>query len=361
MNRKGIVAILVVAAMLVTAVVVVVSTQPSHTSSKGTIIDAYDRQVNITSTPKKIISVAPDITELVYALGAGQDLVGVTDYCDYPHDVVSRVENGTLKSIGGFYTPSAERIVNMTPDLVFVSAGVSSHRALVTQLEALDIKVIGLYDEVNISRVYDNIKLMGKVLDKQAQADQLVNDLSSTLSKIDAKVSAQTVKLRVMYVVWLSPLSVVGNGTSLNEMIQLAGGWNAFGNMQGWASPSLETLLTNDPDVILFSVMGGSQWDAEQLISDLSKDPIWNGTKAFQEGKVYMLKSQAANCFSRGGVRMTEAVQLLAEILYPQAFSAPSIPHSIGDEYRDYLTPLNALNTSALTVEVAGSVREVRG
>ena len=360
MNRKGIVAILVAAVLLVTAVVVVVSTQPSSTNSKGTIIDAYDRQVNITSTPKKIVSVAPDITEMAYALGAGRDLVGVTDYCDYPQDVESRVQNGTLKSIGGFYTPSAERIVNMTPDLVFVSAGVSSHRALVTQLEALDIKVIGLYDEVNISRVYDNIKLMGKALDKQAKADQLVHDLSSTLSKIDAKVSAQTVKLRVMYVVWLSPLSVVGNGTSLNEMIQLAGGWNAFGNMQGWASPSLETLLMNDPDVILFSGWADPR-DAEQLISDLSKDPIWNGTKAFQQGKVYMLKSQAANCFERGGVRMTEAVQLLAEILYPQAFSAPSIPHSIGDEYRDYLTPLNALNTSALTVEVAGSVWEGRG
>ena len=70
MNRKGIVAILVAAVLLVTAVVVVVSTQPSSTNSKGTIIDAYDRQVNITSTPKKIASSAPDITEMVYALGA---------------------------------------------------------------------------------------------------------------------------------------------------------------------------------------------------------------------------------------------------------------------------------------------------
>ncbi len=332
-------ALVVVCLVAAAALVVVVGNKPSQEGFSVTLTDALGRQVNLTHAPMRIVSTAPEITELTYALGVGDRLIGVTDYCDFPANVTERKSAGTLKSVGGFWDPKLEDIVNLTPDLVLVSGWNSAHIELANQLDSMGIKSVALYEGTTIDQVYKNVRLVGAALKMTTKADQLVSGMQDTITKIHDKLSPTASKPRVMFIVWLGdPIYVAGNDTFINEVIKFAGGVNAV-NTSGWASLSKEDAYAAAPDVIFISGTMAME-TPEQLITSLKNDTIWNMTDAVKNDKIYITMNQGENVFVRQSVRIVEAVQLMAEVFQPQQFGV-NIPSVIGNEYQSYLVSLD--------------------
>ncbi len=339
-KMKMVSTIIVVCFLATAALVVVIGNKPGQESFNVTLTDALGRQVNLTHAPMRIVSAAPEITELTYALGVGNRLVGVTDYCDFPADVINSKANGTLKSIGGFWNPRLEDIVNLTPDLVFVDGGNSAHIELANQLASMGIKVVALYEGTTIDQIYNNVKLVGASLKMSEKADQLVTGMQDTVSKIHARLNPGLAKPRVMFIVWLGdPIYVAGNNTFINEVIKFAEGENAV-NASGWASLSKEDAYAAAPDVVFISGTMAME-TPEQIISDLHNDTIWSMTNAVKNDKIFVVMNQGENVFVRQSVRIVQAVQLMAEVLQPEQFGM-NVPSVIGNEYQSYLVSLDA-------------------
>jgi len=338
-SRKAILAVLIVVALIaIPAIAIITLNSSGDNDGIGNVAaDALGRQV-VVESHEKIVSCAPDITEAIYAMGMGQNLVGVTTYCDYPQDIVDRKNAETVRTIGGYWNPSIEDIVDLQPDLVFINSGVETQVELVSQLENLNITSVALYPGKDLSEVYSNIRMMGQVFEKEDVAEDIISEMSSKLGKIESITSMHTLKPKILFSVWLDPLFTTGGETYVDEIMTMAGGVNIFGHLTGWPQPSMEQVIAVAPDYIIVSGTMMLQ-SPEEIIESLERDPFWSATPAVQKGNVYVLTGQAENCFLRQGVRMVDAVHLLAEILFPHDFGA-DVPNVIGSEYEDYLEPL---------------------
>jgi iron complex transport system substrate-binding protein len=349
-NRKGIVAVIIVAILVVSAVIVVAGANPSPApSSSYTITDAMNRNINVSKGAEKIVSVAPMITEMAYSLGLQDRLVGVTEYDDYPHDEQGLGPAETHDTIGGFYTPSVENITNAKPDLVLILEGVPYNNdgaKFLSQLEKLNLTVIVLHDPSNINDVYANIILMGKATKTENKAEQLVSQMEARFATIQDAIGPKVDPLKVSYIVWMSPLFVTGGDNYINEIINLSGADNVFEDLTAWAQPSMETMLMRQPDVLIVSGFGDMR-SGEAIIQSMENDSLWSSVPAVKNHNVYVVKGDACSAFERAGVRMLDAVQLLAQILHPENFSRP-MPHVLGDNYSEYLTSQTSSTSSEL-------------
>ena len=179
-----------------------------------TVIDDFGREVLIPHKPMRIVSTAPSITETLFALGLGDRVVGVTGDCDYPPDVL-------------------EKILDLNPDLVI------GHNLLtpefVKKLEDAGIPVVVIKTSETIQGVYEDIKLIGKACWADEEASKLVEKLENEISFWEKRVE-NVKKVDVAEIFWVNPLWVAGNGTYVHDIIEHAGGRNAFADKKWWAS-----------------------------------------------------------------------------------------------------------------------------
>lgn len=265
-----------------------------------TLTDSYGVEVTLDKVPEKIISAAPNITELVYKLGAGDKLVGRTKYCDYPEEALNVESIGTLKN------PDMEKIISLEPDLVIASTHFSEENA--QKLEDAGIKVIQLYEKNNVDGVYTMIDILGKALDKQAEADKTIEEMKSTINEVTEKVS----KLEAPTAYYVVGFGDGGDFTApentfVGQMIKLAGGNNIAPASDSW-SFSLESLIEADPEIIV--VRKGEK-------EAFKSAPTYNNLTAVKNDKVYEIDN---NLLDRQGYRNAEGVKELAEIFHPEAF-----------------------------------------
>lgn len=263
------------------------------------VVDSYDRKVEITSEPMKIISIAPSITETIFALGAGDKLIGRTDYCNYPQEVKD------IESIGSLQDPSIEKIIDLKPDLVIASTHFKEE--VLKKLEEADVKVVVLYGEESFDGVYEVIEKVGQVLDKKDKADSLVSDMKNRVENVLGRVK-DLEKKEVYYVVGFGEYGdfTAGGGTFIGNMIEMAGGKNAAGDVDGWKY-SLEKLVEKDPDILICSMYDDTK---EKLIEA-------NGYKdltAVKEGRLYEIDK---NLLELQGPRLVDGLEALAEIIHP--------------------------------------------
>lgn len=256
-------------------------------------------EVTIKEQPKKVISVAPNMTELVYLLGAGESLVGRTNYCDTPAEVAD------IQSIGTLREPNIELIVDLNPDVVLVSTHFSEENE--QKLKDLGITVVCLYNATDVYGVYDMITTLGQILNQVAKAEELVADMKKTFDEVSKAVEGKE-KPSVYYVVGFGEGGdyTAGGDTFIHGLIELAGGDNIAKDVSGW-SYSLEQLLESDPEVIIV--------DNGMKDAFMSADN-YNQLTAVKEGKVYEM--DASHLFDRQGYRNAEGVKTLASILYPE-------------------------------------------
>ncbi len=353
MDRKAIIAIILVVALVAVGTVMVLGMNPSGGENEGpvTVIDAEGRTVTTNEAPERIVSCSPSLTEMVYAMGIGERLVAVTDYCDWPAEVNTRKTAGTLTSVGGYFTPSVEAVIAADGDLILLDRGVQAQMDMLTQLENAGLNVIVLDKGTTFDEVYDAMLMIGEICWVKEEAEDLIDSMNDRLTAIETQVGDIEELPTMTFAVWLDPIYLSGNGTFAADVMGHAKGENVYDNLTGWPDVSVESLLETDPDYLVVSMMYLSS-PGEEIISDLENDTIWSELSAVQNKRVYILTGQCDNVFSRPGPRMVDAVELLAQILHPDVFDV-SLPHVISDDYVDWVSSGDSPEAEAVYAEGA--------
>lgn len=273
-----------------------------------TIEDSLGRQVVIREKPQRIVSFAPANTEILFALGLGDKVVGVTDYCDYP------VEAQSKEKIGDFYAPSVEKAVVLEPDVIFATGGVQSE--VVEQLDSLGQVVIAL-DPKNIDEVLEAVRLTGKVTGSIEQAEQIIRDMEQRIEAVRGKLAALPPGERVdtFILVWIEDSKVfsAGPGTFVSSIISLAGGYNVADESKvEYPQYSIEKLMEKNPEVIISTAHGYS--NPEQVKEVLHLDNL----AAVKNDKVFIVED--SDLLTLPGPRIVDGLELVSHFLHPDIF-----------------------------------------
>lgn len=259
--------------------------------------------------PKRVVSLAPSLTEMVYALGAGPTLVGVTTVCNYPEAARKVPRIGGMED-GGV---DLEKVLSLKPDLV-VAIGLYQS----STVEAL--RRLGLRVEVvpsqTVEDVFVAVTRLGVLLGREAEAKRLNADMRQRIDRVRKATAAlpKERRPRVFYQVWDKPLMTATRDTLIGRLIELGGGVNVFGDLSGrYVQVSPEAVLERDPQVILAPTTHASRVDAKVL----AKTPGLAGVTAVRTGRVHVLDGDLV---SRTGPRIAEALELVARALHPELF-----------------------------------------
>ena len=211
-----------------------------------TVTDDYGRTVVVPAAPQRVVSLSPAVTEIMFALGAGDLLVGRTDFCVYPDAA------GDIPSIGGISNLNVERILSMQPDLIISGSMVG--KKFTDQFDQMGTPMVCVIEKPKFEALYDNIKTIGKLVGKEHEADSLIENLKLRMESLLAHGdSSQNTQLpSVYYVVGFGAGGnfTAGGNTFINDIIRMAGGRNIAEDIEGW-SYSLEALVKEDPNFII--------------------------------------------------------------------------------------------------------------
>ncbi|MCW4010245.1 MAG: cobalamin-binding protein [Candidatus Bathyarchaeota archaeon] len=323
--KKNTLYLIVVAAIVVIAVssVAVVSLYPGPEGSPSPspsgspmsldLTDDSGYTLTLTEYPERIVSLAPANTQILFAVGAGDKVVGVTDYDNYPYDFSAWVEAGNMSSIGSYFNPTVEPIVELNPDLVVAALG-SDDCAI--QLRSLGYNVLTL-NPPDIFGILRNIQLVGNATNHAADAQALVSSLQQRIDAVVAGVEGATTRPKVYNEIFSDPYMSVGSGTFIDGLIALAGGQNIFENAtEPYPIVYSESVIELNPDVIVFpSDMGPTAfWGS---FDDVSNRPGWSSISAIKNQKLYVVNADAIN---QPGPRQVDALEALAKIIHPEIF-----------------------------------------
>ena len=272
---------------------------PSHK-----VRDEAGREVDLPQHIDRIVSLAPNLTEIVYFVGAGDRLVGDTEYCDYP------AEAKKVAKIGDTMHPSVERIIALKPQIVLVSTA-SQLEAFTKQLDQQQIAVY-VTNPRNLDEVFRSISTLGDLFGTKEQADKLVADLRRRSDAVTAAVSA-TKPIAVFYQVSDQPLYTIGRESFLTDLVRRAGGISATADVPG-AFPrfSDEAALAARPEAIILPT-GGSMGNANAKIAA----PLKNSPAALNN-RIYKIND---DYLSRPGPRLIEGLEEMARALHPEVAS----------------------------------------
>jgi iron complex transport system substrate-binding protein len=267
-------------------------------------IDDLNRQVVLSRSPQRIISLAPSITETLFAIGLGERVVGVTQFCDYPPEAQAKPKVG--------YThPNLEAMVALQPDLVlgpreFLRAD------MLGKLEQLQIPTYVL-DAQTIESILSHIQTLGRILGASSAADDVVGQMRRRIEDIKVRTVSLS-RPRVLYALNSEPLITVGPGSFIHEAIELAGGSNVAARARtAYPRLSMEAVLKEDPELILFpSGRAEGITRGEEL-----RWQRWSTLSAVKRKRLYLIPNDLLN---RPGPRIVQGVEALARIFHPEAF-----------------------------------------
>jgi len=266
-----------------------------------TVIDDMNREVILSKLPTHIVSLAPSNTELLFALGLNDKIMGVTDVCNFPPEALDK------EKIGGFSQPSVEKILSLKADLVIAA---SLHKEVVEQLDALGVPVIVL-NATSISQVLANIELLGKATGTSQAADTLKKEIEAIISQVENKGRSLTEAQRplVFYEVWNDPIWTAGPNTFIDEMITLAGGINMAADApSSYVEYSFEVLLARDPQVMFYG-------HAMETIDEVLGRKDWGSVSAIKNNRVYPVDEDVV---LRPGPRIGLGLLELAKSIHPE-------------------------------------------
>jgi len=271
-----------------------------------TVTDDRGKEVTIYRRPKRIISLSPANTEILFALGLDEEIVGVTEFCNYPPEAKGK------EKIGGYSNPNLEKIVSLKPDLILADYG--NPIKGIKQIESLGYTLVGLNPKT-IEDILRNIKLVGKITGKTKEASELISNMKERLKSVEERVRNldEDEKVRVLYVIWYKPLWTAGSGTFIDELIKKAGGINIASELSGYKQMSLEKVIEKNPQVI---VVGESK-DQPNLVKTVKEETTLSGTDAFRNNRIYTIDTDIV---SRSGPRIVDALEQLAKLLHPKMF-----------------------------------------
>lgn len=267
------------------------------------IEDDFGNKVTIEKAPEKIVSLAPSHTEILFSLGLGDKVVGVTSLCDYPEEANSK------EKIGDYNTVNLERIIELNPDLVLVYG--SGDEDTNNRLKEVGINILAFMPE-SIDQVIATIEKIGLATGNTDESKKLLDEMLEKKNMIVDKVKEQE-KVKVFYEIWHEPLMAAGPGSFMDELITLSSGDNIAKDAEGaYVEFDLEKLVERNPQVYLTS-----NDLPEKTVESISSRPGYESISAIQDGKIYLLDG---NIVSRPGPRIVEALEIVAKSIHPEIF-----------------------------------------
>jgi len=259
----------------------------------------------LSGPPQRIVSLAPNITETLFALGLGERVVGVSNYCQFPPAAKQK------EKVGGYINPSLEKIVALQPDLV-IGIAEGDLRNFVDKLAGLKIPVY-ITNPSNVAEVISFIQNIGEVTFSPQAAKRITEKMRARINIIQEKVKERP-RLRVFQVLDFNPLISAGKGTLVDDLIRLAGGRNVAENALGrYPRFSLEEVVAQDPQVIILSSMKSQESITEQR----QWWERWKTISAVRHGRLYVLNSDLIH---RSSPRIVDGLEEMARAIHPEAF-----------------------------------------
>ncbi|MDD2755651.1 MAG: cobalamin-binding protein [Methanothrix sp.] len=282
-----------------------------NTTSALTVTDDLGREVSVATPPQRIVSLSPSNTEILFALGLGDQVVGATKYCNYPPSALELKESKKIEVVGGYVDPDVEKILSLYPDLVLASRTRSSGTVSLLEKEGIATFVI---DPNNLSSIIRSIEKVGKISGKEADASKLCNQMESRIKAVSDKTSSLP-KTRVLYIVWHDPVKTAGAGTFEDELIEKAGGVNIFHDLSGYAQIDPEAIAVRNPEVIIACSGMGS--GADMPLTWAKTERGLNQTDARKNGRIYQAEG---DLITRTGPRIVDGLEMLAKFIHPETF-----------------------------------------
>jgi iron complex transport system substrate-binding protein len=294
------------AGLVLSLIAVAAATASSH----GRLVDALGDTLAPGPPPQRIISLSPNTTEILIAIGVWPNrIVGVTRYCDYPPEVKS------LPRIGGIVDPSLERIQMARPDLIVAARG--NPVEVLRRIRELGLPVFAVDDRTDLDGIVQIIAqlIVATQPDDSVRAARLLDSVRSGLTAFQTWSDSipQPQRTRVYYADPQNPGWTAGPGSHVDDLIRLAGGVNVVRGGGAWPQFSTETLLVIQPDWILMALPAGAK--PEDLVRSLAREPGWSDLAALKEGRVCWIDSDR---LLRPGPRVLSALAQLARCLHPE-------------------------------------------
>jgi len=276
-----------------------ISNQNAVPDNTRVLKDALGRDVSMPRDVKRVVSLAPNLTEMIYAVGGGEKLVGDTTYCDFPEAAKS------VQKIGDTMSPNMEAIIALHPDVVLVSTA-SQIEAFMRTLAERNIAVY-VVDARSVEDVLAGLLTIGDILGTRPKAEETVAALRQRLDSVRSQVDGKATR-RVFVQISKEPLFTAGREAYLNEVVRVAGGESVTQQIPG-AYPNLsrETASKLDPDAIIISDNEGNH----------EPDSAFANSAAVKNGQVFRIN---ADLLARPGPRIVDAVEAAARDLHPEAF-----------------------------------------
>lgn len=271
---------------------------PGETVYPLTIVDGTGSELVLEKAPERIITLAPSETEIAFAIGAGDFIVGVDDYSDFPEEAKSKAKIGDMNT-------NVESVIALKPDVVLAHSGLQLE--VINKLRELGVKVYA-DDPKTITAVINKIETVGIILNKQQEAKQVTDGMQADIDLIATALKDAPIKKVYLE---FSPGWSVGKGEYLDELVQLAKGINIVGDQVGWFEINAEQVITADPEVVLYGVdayMGNSIYD------EIMKRPGFDGITAVKNKALYPIDS---NLVSRVGPRLSKGLVEVAKAIHP--------------------------------------------
>ena len=282
-----------------------------------TFTDHTGRMVGFSKIPDKIISLSPGTTEIIFALGLNDKLVGVTSFCDYP------AETQNIARVGGYSNVDKEKVISIIGGgrdnaVIFASTLHIMAGGVLSDLEQLGYKAVVL-EANNIDQLLDCMKLVNKIGGGGSTADAVIKSLEARVDAVKSKITADTPKVTVMHEVFGGHW-IAGDNTLENDIITIAGGVNiGAGRGAGYGQINIESIINANPDKITIVSQMGSMADG-LLSSEITDNPVFRVLDAVKNRRVYVID---ADIVSRSGPRAVDGLEEYAGILHPEIFGKP--------------------------------------
>ena len=283
---------------------VLTACSPAEQTPPQYFFDDLGRLVAINGTPQRIVSLAPSNTEILFALGLGDKVVGVTDYCDYPPEALEK------EKVGGYADPDIEKLVALNPDLILVAHGTPMD--VIDTMVGLGLTLFGIKTS-DLDDALNDIRRIGEITDTELEAQALTSEMAVRIQAVTNQTEELEQRPRVFYIVWHDPLWTAGSGTFIHELIEKGGGVNICGNLTGYPTISIEEVVARNPEVIITS-----SWPS--VYEWAMNETALNATDARQNGRVFACDD---NLVQRPGPRLVQGLEWFAHFIHPEIFEEP--------------------------------------
>lgn len=280
----------------------------SETAFPLTLTDAIGEEITLEEAPKTIVSMIPSNTEILFALGLSQEIVGVNDYDNYPEEALEK------EKIGGMEF-NVEKIVSMNPDIVFAhESGLGVGEAGLQQIRDAGVTVYVVKNAADFNETYTTIEEIGRATGKFEEAEKIIEDMKAKVEEVKEKVAnVETKKTVFVETSDVPSIYTPGKGTFMQEILDMVNAENIAADQEGWFVMEPEEIVNRNPDVII--VMYNY---VEGIIDSVKARDGFDSITAVKNNEVIQVDE---NLTSRTGPRLAEGLEEVAKAIYPEAFS----------------------------------------